>query len=307
MKAFTKVALIVAGVTTAAGIALFCIGSVLHHGKPFLMSINNGLHFYEDYEIVEQEKTVIDSFKNVSIDVSAAKIKFVENDTDEFAVAYRVETPSGQVTCDVKDNTLTFRDTEKSSFMISTGFNFSFKDKDLYVTVYYPQGTEFGKIDLDTSAGGIIMEDELNADKLIIDSSAGKATLKNISAAVNINMSAGSLTCEDCNFGTCVLDMSAGDVTMTNCTVDGGSVDMSAGSFKAKGFILTKSLNLDMSAGDVEIEFVDGQKIGYDFDLSAGSAKINGEKRGSEYQDKNGCDVVLTVDASAGSIDIINH
>ena len=61
-----------------------------------------------------------------------------------------------------------------------------------------------------------------------------------------------------------------------------------------------------MSAGSVDIEFVEGQKIGYDFDLSAGSATINGEKRGDEFTMKDGYDIVLTADMSAGSISITN-
>ena len=82
---------------------------------------------------------------------------------------------------------------------------------------------------------------------------------------------------------------------------------MSAGDFDAKDLVLTASFDVDMSAGDVTIEFADGQRIGYDFDLSAGSAKINGEKRGDEYTEKEGYDIVLTCDLSAGSVNITNR
>ena len=61
-----------------------------------------------------------------------------------------------------------------------------------------------------------------------------------------------------------------------------------------------------MSAGDCTIEFVDGQKIGYDIDISAGTARINGEKRGDEFTMKDGYAIVLTADLSAGNVEITN-
>ena len=120
-------------------------------------------------------------------------------------------------------------------------------------------------------------------------------------------MSAGDFEATNCKFGRSVFDLSAGDVELTNCTVAGGELDMSAGDFDAKALTLTASFDIDMSAGSATIEFVDGQKIGYDLDLSAGSAKINGEKRGDEFTMKDGYDIVLTADMSAGSIDITNR
>ena len=81
---------------------------------------------------------------------------------------------------------------------------------------------------------------------------------------------------------------------------------MSAGDFDAKDLTLTASLDVDISAGDCTIEFVDGQKIGYEIDISAGSAKINGEKRGDEFTMKDGYDIILSIDISAGSADITN-
>lgn len=306
MKTFTKVSLIVAGVTTALGIIFYGVGMAINHGHGFYMVWDHGVKIVDNEKIFEQEKTEIDSFKNADIDVSAAHINFVENDSDSYAVAYRVNSIDDYVQCEVKDGKFIFRDMKKSKLNFSTGMNLM-RDKDLYVTVYYPQGAEFGDIKVDSSAGDIHMEDGLVASNVTIDSSAGKAYLKNVTCALKVDLSAGSLTCDDCNFGTSTFDMSAGNINMNNCTLAGGTVDMSAGDFNAKNLNLTKSILFDMSAGDVDIELVDGLDIGYNFDLSAGTAKINGEKKGKEYQDNLKADIIISADMSAGSIDITNN
>ncbi len=308
MNKFLKVALITAGITTCVGIGLFAAGAIATGGKPISFYWDDGFKVSTDDTIVEKQKTEVEHFKDAKIDVSAAKVYFLENTDDTFAVEYRLRTSrENAVKCEVENNKLELIENNSAVHLFS-GWNLSSWNKeDLYVKIYYPKGAEFGNLNLDTSAGDVIMEQDLSCDRLTLDMSAGKSTIKNFKGALTADMSAGGLTCEDCDFGAIHLDMSAGSVKMTRCTAAGGSVDMSAGDFDASEFTLTKSLNMDMSAGSVSIAFVDGQKIGYDFDLSAGSAKINGEKRGKEYSEKSGYDVILTIDASAGSVDITNH
>ncbi|MBO4928266.1 MAG: DUF4097 family beta strand repeat protein [Clostridiales bacterium] len=309
MKTFTKVCLITAGVSLALGIALTATGFALNGGNGFYMKWDHGFKFSDSIEAFEKGRTEIGSFKDVEIDVSSANVNFIESDSGKFEIEYRVESDEeADIVCEVKDNKLTFKDRSDSAFIISN-FNFLYiNDKDdLYVNVYYPAGTEFGNVHLDTSAGDVKISDTFNCELLDLDMSAGKTNLSNVSGALKVDMSAGSFTATDCNFGFGEFDMSAGSIKMVNCTLDGGDVDMSAGDFDAEELVLTKSIKLDMSAGSVDIKFTDGQEIGYDFDLSAGSAKINGEKKGDEYEDKKGYDIIVTVDASAGSVNITNN
>ena len=302
MKTFTKVALITAGITLSAGIALTTIGMIANHGKPMSVYFEDGLKVSDEVKCVEKPKTKVDSFKDILIDVSAADIHLIENDEDAFAVEYKFE--ADNEICEVKDDKLTIK-SQKTFFF--TFFNFHISKEDFYVNVYYPKGTEFNLVDLDTSAGDIEIVDDFTCSKLILDLSAGDVDLKHVKGGLDVDMSAGNFKAEKCEFGKSIFDLSAGDVDLYYCTVGGGEVDMSAGDFTAKDMILTASMNMDLSAGSVNIGFLEGQKIGYDFDLSAGSAKINGEKRGDEYTDKEGCDIVLTVDLSAGSVDITNR
>ena len=300
MKAFTKAALVIAGVSLAAGIALTVTGAIINRGKPIHMYYDHGFHIDSEGKVLEMQKTVVDDFTDIIIDVPASDIKFIES--DEYAVEYKIR--AIEVTCESKDGTLKVS-TNKKKFDINLGF-FSWDSEDYYVYVYYPKGADFGTVDLDSSAGDVIIEEGFDCDILKLDLSAGDAKIKHVNGALEVDMSAGDFEAEKCEFGKCEFDLSAGDVDLINCTIDGGELDMSAGDFDAKALTLTASFDIDMSAGSVDIEFVEGQKIGYDFDLSAGSATINGEKRGDEFTMKDGYDIILTADMSAGSIDHTN-
>lgn len=309
MNKFLKVALITAGITMSVGIAAFAIGTIANGGKPISFYWNDGFKLSTQNTIVQKEKTKIEDFKDVLIDVSAANVFFYENTDDTYAFEYRISAErEDAIQCEVQNDKFILKE-KNSPIRLFSGLDWNSwgKKDEYYVKVYYPKGAEFGDIYLDTSAGDVSLEQDLTCAKLTLDMSAGKAKLKNIKGALDIDMSAGDLNCDDCEFGFCTIDMSAGSVKMNNCSADGGKVDMSAGGFTANSFTLTKSMSLDMSAGSVTIDFVDGQKIGYDFDLSAGTAKINGEKRGDEFQQIEGYDVILKVDASAGSVDVTNH
>lgn len=300
MKAFTKAALVIAGVSLAAGIALTVTGAIINRGKPIHMYYDHGFHIDSEGKVLEMQKTVVDDFTDIVIDVPASDIKFIES--DEYAVEYKLQ--AREMTCESKDGTLTVSSNRKK-FEINLSW-FGFNNEDYFVNVYYPKGADFGRVDLDSSAGDVLIENGFDCDILILDLSAGDAKIKHVNGDLEVDMSAGDFDAENCKFGKSVFDLSAGDVDLLNCTIGGGELDMSAGDFDAKALVLTESFDIDMSAGSVDIEFVEGQKIGYDFDLSAGSATINGEKRGDEFTMKDGYDIILTADMSAGSIDITN-
>ena len=300
MKAFTRTALVVAGVSLVAGLTLMVTGAAINRGKQIHMYYDHGFKIDSEGKVQEMPKTVVEDFKDIIVDVPASDIKFIES--DEYAVEYKIR--AIEVTCESKDGTLKVS-TAKKKFDINLGF-FSWDSEDYYVYVYYPKGADFGTVDLDSSAGDVLIEEGFDCDLLKLDLSAGDAKIKHVNGALEVDMSAGDFEAEKCEFGKCEFDLSAGDVDLLYCTIGGGELDMSAGDFDAKGLTLTASFDIDMSAGSVDIEFVEGQEIGYDFDLSAGSATINGEKRGDEFTMKDGYDIVLTADMSAGSIDIIN-
>lgn len=306
MKTFTKVALVTGLVTLVLGASLFIVGMAATGGDGVRVYYKNGFHVDEDRDVVEQERTEIESFKNAKIDMSEASVHFYESDDDKFYVEYRLHECFAPYALKVKNDTFEFSDQGDCKFVINLNM-FNFDSDDLYLNIYYPKGTEFGDLSIDNSAGSVTLEDELTCHLLDIDASAGSVNVANMKGALKADLSAGSLILEDCDLGFCDIDMSAGSFELIDCTMAGGKVDMSAGKFKSTGFTLTDDLSLDMSAGNVTIEFVDGQKIGYDFDISAGSAKINGEKRGDEFEQINGYDIILTVDSSAGSVDITNN
>ncbi|MBO4687593.1 MAG: DUF4097 family beta strand repeat protein [Clostridiales bacterium] len=301
MKTFTKVALIVAGVTLSAGIALTVVGTIANKYKPIHMYYDHGFHIDSEGKTVEMKKTVVDDFKNVNIDVSAGDIKFIES--DEYAVEYKLR--AKEVICESEDGTLTVED--KSFKFDINFFSFNFEDHEHYVYVYYPKDANFDELMIDLSAGDVTIENGMDCEKVTFDMSAGDININGVSGDLVLKMSAGDFTAKNCEFGYSDFKMSAGDVVLDNCTIAGGKLDMSAGDFDARSLNLTDSFSIDMSAGSADIEFIPGLSIGYDFDLSAGSAKINGEKKGDEYQQIKGYDIILSAEMSAGSLNITNE
>ncbi|MBR5973641.1 MAG: DUF4097 family beta strand repeat protein [Clostridiales bacterium] len=301
MKTFTKVALIIAGVSLSAGIALTVIGTVANGNKPIHMYYDHGFHIDSEGKVVEMKKTVVDDFKNINIDVPASEITFIES--DEYAVEYKLQ--AKEVVCESEDDTLTI-DTKSFHFDINFSW-FNFDHDDYYVKVYYPKGVDFSDVMVDLSAGDVKIEDGFDCDKITLDMSAGDAVINNVRGELVLKMSAGDFTANNCDFGYSDFKLSAGDIVLNNCTINGGKLHMSAGDFGARALNLTDSFSIDMSAGSADIEFVPGLSIGYDFDLSAGSAKINGEKKGDEYQQIKGYDIILKAEMSAGSLNVTNE
>ena len=152
MKTFTKVALVIAGVSLAAGIALTVTGAIINRGKPIHMYYDHGFHIDSEGKVLEMQKTVVDDFSDIVIDVPAADIKFIES--DEYAVEYKLQ--AREMTCESKDGTLTVSSNRKK-FDINLNF-FNFNNEDYFVNVYYPKGADFGRVDLDSSAGDVIIE-----------------------------------------------------------------------------------------------------------------------------------------------------
>ena len=124
MKTFTKVALITAGISMAAGIALTVVGAVATRGKTIHMYYDHGFHLDSEGKVLEMPKTVVDDFSDINIDVNAADIKFIES--DEYAIEYKLQAAS--VTAESKDDTLTVS-THKKKFDIHINwFNFDNED-----------------------------------------------------------------------------------------------------------------------------------------------------------------------------------
>lgn len=301
MKGFIKFVLGSAVIALIAGIVIGGIGFAANGFKGVNLIWNKGIKVMDDENLVTLEKTKLDDFTSALIDIDAGEIKFVENDKDEYAIEYKLL--SDDITCDVKDSTLDFKSTYENKISI---MNFGSAFEGLYLTVYYPKGATFDTITVNTSAGAIKALDSLSCANFVLDTSAGAINLDGFTGKANINSSAGGFKCNNCNFEYLVIDLSAGGVELDSCTINGGKIDMAAGGFKSTNTVITDSIDFDMSAGGVEIELIDGDDIGFKFDLSAGSATIDGQKVASmeNYNENTNASVILNIDCSAGGIKI---
>lgn len=301
MKKFTKFILVSAAIALAAGIVLGGIGFAADGVHNINIIWNKGFKVSEDEKAETMEKTSFDSFSNIDLDISAAKISFKKNDSDEYAVEYKLM--STGVKCEVKNDTLVVDQTPES---ISFNFlNFSGLE-DCYITIYYPEGSEFDSIKVNTSAGSINAVEGLKCNVFDLNSSAGGIKIDGFTGAIIVDSSAGGFEAKNSDFTKVTMEMSAGGIIFNNCTIGGGKIDASAGSLEAKGITLNGSLDCDLSAGGFDLSLQNGDDVGFDLDVSAGSVTIDGSKvvSNDSYKLDITKDVVLTVDCSAGSIKI---
>lgn len=304
MKKTTKFFLSLSVICLIAGGVLTVAGYSVNGGKGVTVIWNHGLKL-EEPKVCELEKTAMDKFSDIDLDITFAEINFQRNDTDEYAVAYKLE--AEEVKCESVNNKLIVADKERNVGIINfSGFNLD--SSEYYLTIYYPENAEFGDITVNSSAGSIKIPDGLKCNSMHTDASAGSLKLKDFEGALNHDSSAGSFFAENCVFTKLELDMSAGSADLDNCVVGGGVADMSAGSFEASGMNLTGNFTMDMSAGSTEIELVSDNDIGYDFDVSAGSIYIDGQKvaGNDDYHENTDADIILIIDSSAGSVKV-NH
>lgn len=302
MKKVTKVFLVVGVIAIAAGAVMAGIGLAANGGNGFSVYWDKGFKVSEDSKLVTMDKTEFEAFKDIDIDVTG-KVNLVENKTDKFEVEYSLYATDDKVVCEVKDSKLVVKINDEINF-----FNFDLgfiNDDDLpYVTVYYPAGSEFDSINIDTSAGGFFSEDKVKAKLLFVDVSAGGVNIENYEGAFEADCSAGGIEVRNCDLTDMNVDLSAGGIEMHNSKINGGKLEVSAGGVEGHGIELLSDIDIDCSAGGVELELTNGDDMGYRIDSSVGSIIIDGDKFKDEVNLNEDADIMISIDCSAGSVEI---
>ena len=100
------------------------------------------------------------------------------------------------------------------------------------------------------------------------------------------------------------VDLSAGGIEMHNSKINGGKLEVSAGGVEGHGIELLSDIDIDCSAGGVELELTNGDDMGYRIDSSVGSIIIDGDKFKDEVNLNEDADIMVSIDCSAGSVEI---
>lgn len=152
-KTIMKAALI----TVAAGAVLTGVGLALGSMPGFYID-KRGIHPEWEMRIpVNQEKISIDKLKNIQIDLSGVDVHLIPS--EEFAVEYSLPTHVQEP--DLKGESLDFQLKNKKVMKIAS-FDFGFlmgNEQPEYVNIYYPEETEFDRVELKVRDGEITTGD----------------------------------------------------------------------------------------------------------------------------------------------------
>lgn len=164
-------------------------------------------------------------------------------------------------------------------------FNFATSREKSVVTVYVPEDFHAKRIEIDSGAGNVNLEN-LTTDYLKINAGVGEIYGKNLTA-MRVDADGG------------VGEMKLVDVNFTDVDFNSG-----VGSIYVEGMIFGKS-DFDCGIGSVKIS-LKGARDDYALKVNAGigNVRINGDKVSGEYKDSFSSDNTIRIDGGIGDVDI---
>lgn len=168
----TSAALIVIG-SIMAGLAWFFTG-----GKLGVYKNSTGWHKAHDISMVNQEET-LEPFENITLNLNSMPVYFVASDSFKITLQY----PNNQtVNYTNQDNTLTVTSNEsevQDSYL--DFFSFNATQKQTFVNIYYPKGTNFKNIDMQLQYGAFNAQ-ALKGENIAITQGYGDILINNVEA-----------------------------------------------------------------------------------------------------------------------------
>lgn len=223
------------------------------------------------------EERDLESFQNINIDVSLGDVDFVA--ADDFGVGLQWNTED-ELHYEVKNGTLRVWDDKIPHFGMNPGMGSS-----AYVTVYFPAGTVFDRVEVVTGLGDAMLG-EFETQDLDVTADLGDVDLSNVAAGqAELNLSLGNLD-------------AYGFTTEKKLTVtaDLGNVLLD-GDFRGK-----TEINADL--GNVEVYTkLPARDYSYDLDADLGDVTVDDTKQ-KDHETHSGGDHTLTVDADLGNITV---
>ena len=203
----------------------------------------------------------VDEFSSVKLEVGFGDLKFAESGDDSYYVEYSTNDKKFVPKIGVENGVLVVaQDDMKFKDYIGTS------SQKLTVIIYAPAKTEYSKVD--------------------IDSGAGDVNIENLTAKVF------------------EIDLGAGDIRIKNSSLDSVDIDNGAGDIFMENNTFVK-LDIDEGAGDITLNSIgDLNRYRFDIDCGIGDVKVGGQKVSGEYKSGNG-EKEINIDIGTGNVDII--
>ena len=285
MNKLTKNALRMAAIFIPIGILLIIVG-VLTGAKNgvYIQSGKINLDGNKDYNYENYDITDI---KNVSVDVSNAKIIIKESTNNNFGVDVNLSSISEDPTVSFDNNMIKIQKNSKFGLNIfSWDFGSLFDGTSNEVIIFVPKGTILNEVTLNTDNGRIEITN-LNADTLKADTSNGAITTTNVVISNNTSLktSNGEVDISGTFSNTTYAKSSNGKIIGDGLFNGKTTVKTSNGAISFKNNIKRSDCNITA-------------------ETSNGSVRINDSKVGDDFKENNGASNSIDLDTSNGGISI---
>lgn len=250
MKKTNKYLLITGGILCAAGALAFGIG-VAAGGRSYVkqadlnkISGDASMDSEKNYAILD--KTKIDAFSSVNIDLHNIDLDIKESDDHDFYLSYHLEKNDGNVpvSWQVKDQKLTITETNgyASSSYIHIDINFlqellgysNVVENTNKVTLYLPKQTNLDTFSCKMGLGDLNVEG-LHAGQTVINGNDGDMNILNS------------------NLKDLELKTDLGDLVMQNTSCTNSQIVMSDGDIKASNITFRGNNKITSSLGDITL------------------------------------------------------
>ena len=222
---------------------------------------------------VEQEYDV--EFKNIDIDLAVADVEIKEADSYRVVVEYPEEyMPEVKV----EGDTLIIKHTNEAYKIQINGWNHIACD----VTIYVPEGSELGDVNMNVNLGNIEIKDKLILGDVEIEANLGNVEIENIKAAdITVQADLGNVEIKKSVIGALNITAALGDVKVKNTEFTDGIIQDDLGAIEVEGSF--ESLEAECSLGDLQVQCDNIDEASMDLEADLGSVKVNGKNHGSEY------------------------
>ena len=282
-----KTFLMVCGIVVGAGLLLSIAGAALG-GIRGLASVEERVPWISlTGGQQEHQNGATEAFSSINVDSDLGRVEFVQGQT--FAVETSYDKAMGAPRVSVENGILNVKPSGKKIRWFNLNL-FNLGDhKDTVIKIYYPQGTAFDRVEIDSDIGDVKLND-LSAKTLHIESDAGDVTMNGIiageldlradmgsiqgasikSSSASIKLNAGDMNLSGEFAGMTKIDGDMGDCTLTtylpqdsysiktqtdlgDCSINGKSV---GSTYLAENPAAANHIETNCDTGDTEINFI---------------------------------------------------
>jgi len=282
MRKSTRIWMFIAAICIGAGIILSIIGIVagasggvfIANGK-LNVSKKNAFHYESEY---------VKDIKNIEISVSNSAVEIIPSDNSQFKVEISLTQVYKDPEIEVENGRIYVNEKDGHSWFTFNLFDFNHEENN-YVKIYVPKGATLNNVDLGSSNGNITSDTDCKIQDMNCHTSNGRIELNGI-------------TCQN----STILKSSNGKIICNGNFYKDSQMTTSNGAIELTG---TYEGKLRAKSSNGRIEFSTNKPESY-YDVSAetsnGSIRLNGEKVGDSYRDKNNAANSIDLDTSNGSI-----